>query len=74
MRERRRFGHEPSGAPVHRQLGAPRDSTRVGPRVDLSGLEGRDLRQVEDVEDVETRPGDLEPAEAVDGEVAERMS
>ena len=73
MRERRRAGDQARRASVDRQLGTPRDSTRIGPRVDLAGLERRNLRQVEHVDDVHARPRDLDPAEAVDREVAERM-
>src|SRR5204862_6212016 len=43
-------------------------------RVDLRlGLEGRDLGHVEHVEDVETVARGLDPAVAVDREVAERV-
>src|SRR5580765_8727742 len=61
-------------APIHRQLSATRDATCVAPRVDLSGLESRDLREIQDVVHVDARAGDLDPAEPVHGEVAERMS
>src|SRR5580765_8164686 len=61
-------------APIHRQLSATRDATCVAPRVDLSRLEGRDLREIQDVVHVDARAGDLDPAEPVHGEVAERMS
>src|SRR3954447_22855673 len=66
-------GHEPHAAPIYRQMGATRDAPREAGRVDASGLEGGNLRQVEDVAHVDARAGDLDATEAVDGEVAERM-
>src|SRR5262249_5705077 len=41
--------------------------------VDRAGLERRDLRHVEHIEDVDARARDLDSAEAVDREVAERV-
>src|SRR5204863_4068565 len=61
-------------APVHRQVSAARDATRVRLCVDLARLKGWDLREIENVMDVDARPVDFDPAETVDGEVAERMS
>src|SRR5207244_1747923 len=61
-------------APVHRQVRAAREGTCVGLRIDLACLEGRDLGEVEDITNVDPRARDLDPAETVDGEVAERMS
>src|SRR4029077_12866522 len=58
---------------VNGQLGATSDVPCVRGGVDASRLEGRDLRHVEDVEDVDAVAGDLDPAEAVDREVAEWM-
>ena len=74
MRERGLDRNQLRAAPIHRQLSAARDATRIAPRVDLSRLEGRDLREIQDVVHVDARAGDLDPAEPVHGEVAERMS
>jgi hypothetical protein len=70
MRERPLNRNEPRRFSVHGQPSTPRDATCVRRRVDLPGLERRDLREIEDVADVDARPGDLDPAEAVDREVS----
>src|SRR2546429_207005 len=49
------------------------DAPSVCARVYATGLEGGDLRHVEHIPDVEPRSGDLDPAEAVDREVPERV-
>jgi len=72
--ERRLDRDQSHAAPIHRQVSTARDAARIGTRVDLAGLEGRDLGEVEDVPNVDLRPGDLDPTETVDGEVAQRMS
>ena len=61
---------------VHGQTRPGGDPARIGTRVDAAGLlrlEGRDLGHVEDVTDVDPVARDLDPAEAVDREVAERV-
>src|ERR671926_51626 len=72
MCQRRSHRPEPRQATVDRELRVLRDATRVGVRVDAAGLEGWDLGHVEDVADVQPRARDLDPAEAVDREVAQR--
>ena len=59
--------------PSDRQVRVRGDPACVGIGVDAAGLEGRDLGHVEDVADVDAVARDLDPAEAVDREVAERM-
>src|SRR3954468_23706895 len=59
---------------VDGELGPARDAARVRLRVDVTGLKRGDLREVEDVDDVEAVTGDLDAAEPVDREVAERVS
>src|SRR5262249_7667006 len=65
--------NEPNSTPVHLQDGAAGDSMRITASVDPSRLERRDLGEVEDIPDVDARACHLDPAKAVDGEVAERM-
>src|SRR3989442_1956170 len=66
-------GDQTCAAPVHRQSSPARDATRVQLRVDPACLKRGDLREIEDVAHVDPRSCDLDPAEAVDGEVAEWM-
>src|SRR6266550_829617 len=73
MSERRPQRDELRSLSVHHELRVPGDPASVGARVDVPGLEGGDLGQVEHVADVQPVPGDLDPAEAVDREVAERV-
>src|SRR5690348_1730122 len=73
MRKRSRGREEADATAADGELGPARDPCGVGARVDAPGLEGRDLGQVEDVEDVDAVACDLDPAEAVDREVAERV-
>src|SRR3954470_8522605 len=74
MRERRRRRSQCRAPAVERELGPARDAARVRLRVDAARLEGGDLRKVEDIDDVEAVTRDLDAAEAVDREVAERVS
>ena len=74
MRERRGGRRRAPRAGRRRVSSAPRAMRRAYDCASMRpGLEGRDLRQVEHVDDVEAVPGDLDAAEAVDREVAERM-
>src|SRR6266516_1986069 len=73
MGQRPLDGDEAQAAAVHRQPGAACDATREARGVDDAGLEGRDLGEVEDVVDVNAWAYDLDAAEAVDREVAERV-
>ena len=59
---------------VHRQVRAAREATaRTTCASMLARLEGGDLGEVEDVANVDAVARDLDPAETVDREVAERM-
>ncbi len=58
---------------VDDEVGVAGDPPRVGVRIDATGLERRDLGQIQHVADVEPRARGLDPAEAVDREVAERV-
>ena len=73
VRERGAARDEARRATVDGQVRAGCDPACVRASVDLPGLEGRDLGHVQHVEDVEPVARDLDPAEAVDGEVAERV-
>src|SRR5262245_16471927 len=73
MGKGRRPGNQNRAAAVNGELRAVRDATGMRAWIDLTGLERRDLRQVEDVHDVDARPGQLDAAEPVDREVAERV-
>ena len=71
--ERRPQRDELRSFSVHHELRVPGDPAGVGARVDVPGLEGGDLGHVQHVADVQPVPGDLDAAEAVDREVAERV-
>ena len=74
-RERVRDGREDSRLAVERDVQRARNARGVRAGVDalLARLVRRDLRQVEHVAGVEAVPGDFDPRETVDREVAERM-
>ena len=73
VRERLAERDEPRRPAVDGEVRVRGDAPRVGAGVDVAGLEGRDLGQVEHVEHVEAVARDLDAAEAVDREVAERV-
>ncbi len=66
---------ELGGPAVQHHVKPGGDAAREHSRIDslLTGLIGRDLGKVEHVADVEPVAGDLDPGEAVDREVAQRM-
>ena len=72
----RATGRSVTGRPSTRDVQPARDAPRVHRGIDalLPRLVGRDLGEVEDVADVELVPGHLDAREAVDREVAERVS